>query len=71
MVEQWIERSETFLGIPKHEIGRIGQGKNKVGKKITIATIQSLSKELIKPESEGFTNSFGTIIVDECHHIRA
>ena len=71
LVEQWIERIETFLGIPKHEIGRIGQGKSKVGKKITIATIQSLSKELIKHESEGFTNSFGTIIVDECHHIPA
>jgi len=71
LVEQWIERIDTFLGIPKHEIGRIGQGKSKVGKKITIATIQSLSKELIKPESEGFTNSFGTIIVDECHHIPA
>jgi superfamily II DNA or RNA helicase len=71
LVEQWIERIETFLGIPKHEIGRIGQGKSRVGKKITIATIQSLSKELINPESEGFTNSFGTIIVDECHHIPA
>lgn len=71
LVEQWIERIETFLGIPKHEIGRIGQGKSKVGKKVTIATIQSLSKELIKPESDGFTNSFGTIIVDECHHIPA
>ena len=71
LVEQWIERIETFLGLPKHEIGRIGQGKSKVGKKITIATIQSLSKELIKPESDGFTNSFGTIIVDECHHIPA
>lgn len=71
LIEQWIERIETFLGIPKHEIGRIGQGKSKVGKKITIATIQSLSKELIKDESEGFTNSFGTIIVDECHHIPA
>ena len=71
LVEQWIERIETFLGIPKHEIGRIGQGKSKVGKKITIATIQSLSKELIKAESEDFTNSFGIIIVDECHHIPA
>ncbi|MFA5044406.1 MAG: DEAD/DEAH box helicase family protein [Paludibacter sp.] len=71
LVEQWIERIETFLGIPKHEIGRIGQGKSKVGKKITIATIQSLSKELINPESDSFTNSFGTIIVDECHHIPA
>lgn len=71
LVEQWIERIETFLGIPKHEIGRIGQGKSKVGKKITIATIQSLSKELNKPESDSFTNLFGTIIVDECHHIPA
>ena len=71
LVEQWIERIETFLGIPKHEIGRIGQGKSKIGNKITIATIQSLSKELNKPESDSFTNSFGTIIVDECHHIPA
>jgi len=71
LVEQWIERIETFLGIPKHEIGRIGQGKSKVGKKITIATIQSLSKELNKSESDSFANSIGTIIVDECHHIPA
>jgi superfamily II DNA or RNA helicase len=71
LVEQWIERIETFLGIPKNEIGRIGQGKSKVGKKITIATIQSLSKELNKSESDSFKNLFGTIIVDECHHIPA
>ncbi|MBP1638895.1 MAG: restriction endonuclease subunit [Bacteroidetes bacterium] len=71
LVEQWIERIETFLGIPKHEIGRIGQGKNKAGKKITIATIQSLSKELINSESELLSNVFGTIIVDECHHVPA
>ena len=58
LVEQWLERIETFLGIPKHEIGRIGQGKSKIGNKITIATIQSLSKELNKPESDSFTNSF-------------
>ncbi len=71
LLDQWIERIETFLGIPKHEIGRIGQGKSKVGKKITIATIQTLSKELIKIELDGFKYSFGTIIVDECHHIPA
>lgn len=71
LVEQWIERIETFLGIPKNEIGRIGQGKNKVGKIITIATIQSLSKELINSESELLSNVFGTIVVDECHHIPA
>ena len=30
LVEQWMERIETFLSIPKHEIGRIGQGKTKI-----------------------------------------
>lgn len=71
LVEQWIERVETFLGIPKTEIGKIGQGKSKVGKKITIATIQSLSKELVKDEAEKVLTAFGTVIVDECHHIPA
>ncbi len=71
LVEQWIERVETFLGIPKIEIGKIGQGKSKVGKKITIAKIQSLSKELGKAESGNMLTAFGTIIVDECHHIPA
>jgi len=71
LVEQWTERVETFLGIPKNEIGKIGQGKSKVGKKITIATIQSLSKELGKAVAENILTAFGTIIVDECHHIPA
>jgi superfamily II DNA or RNA helicase len=71
LVEQWTERVETFLGIPKTEIGKIGKGKSKVGKKITVATIQSLSKELGKADAENIITAFGTVIVDECHHIPA
>lgn len=71
IADQWIERIETFLGIPKNEIGKIGQGKVKVGKQITVAMIQSLSKELEKNNGEKLLNSFGTIIIDECHHIPA
>lgn len=71
LVEQWTERIEAFLGIPKNEIGKIGQGKSKIGKKITIATIQSLSKELGKADAESILTALGTIIVDECHHIPA
>ena len=71
LAEQWLERIETFLGIPKHQIGKIGQGKNKSGEQITVATIQSLTKELEKPENRELVNSFGTIILDECHHIPA
>lgn len=66
LLEQWQERIQAFLGIPKHEIGIIGQGKAKIGKQITIATIQSLPKQI-----EQIQNQFGTILVDECHHIPA
>ncbi len=66
LVDQWIERIETFLGIPKSEIGKIGQGKNKIGNKITVATIQSLPKQ-----TENIETAFGTIIIDECHHVPA
>lgn len=71
IADQWIEKIETFLGIPKNEIGKIGQGKTKIGKQITVAMIQSLSKELDKPDGEKLLNAFGTIILDECHHIPA
>ncbi len=71
IADQWIERIETFLGIPKNEIGKVGQGKTKIGKQITVAMIQSLSKELEKPDGEKLLNAFGTIILDECHHIPA
>jgi superfamily II DNA or RNA helicase len=66
LLEQWTERIEAFLGIPKRDIGVIGQGKSKIGKQITVATIQSLPKQI-----ESVQNQFGTIIVDECHHVPA
>lgn len=69
LMEQWIERIEAFLGISQHEIGKIGKGKSKTGKHITVATIQSLTKEVEKDEA--LKNTFGTILIDECHHIPA
>lgn len=71
LLEQWIERIQTFLGIPKSEIGKVGQGKAKLGKAITVAMIQSLGKYLEKQETKDFAHSFGTIIIDECHHMPA
>ncbi|MFN0213174.1 MAG: DEAD/DEAH box helicase family protein [Saprospiraceae bacterium] len=44
LVDQWIERIRGFLGLSKSEIGQIGQGKFRIGEKVTIATIQSLAK---------------------------
>ncbi|HEY4784665.1 MAG TPA: DEAD/DEAH box helicase family protein [Bacteroidales bacterium] len=70
LADQWIDRIQTFLGIPKNEIGLLGQGKFKAGRKITVAMVQSLQKTLEKPGNE-MLNAFGTIIIDECHHIPA
>lgn len=69
LADQWMESIQTFLGIPKKDIGFIGQGKRKVGSKITITMIQSLSKILEKQAD--LVNAFGTILIDECHHIPA
>lgn len=66
LLVQWQERVQAFLGIPKQEIGIIGQGEAKIGKQITIATIQSLPKQI-----EQIHSHFGIILVDECHHIPA
>jgi len=71
LADQWMERIESFLGIPKKDIGRIGQGKNRPGKHITVAMIQSMEKALESLESLELMNAFGTIIIDECHHIPA
>ncbi len=68
LLDQWIERIENFLKIPKTEIGKIGNGKVKIGKKITIAMIQSLAKRI---DDNDISKMFKTIIIDECHHIPA
>jgi len=68
LFDQWIERIQDFLKIPKKEIGQIGNQKNKIGKFITIAMIQSLSRV---QDFKEMANAFGTIIIDECHHIPA
>lgn len=68
LLNQWIERIESFLGIPKTEIGQISGRKKKVGKQITVAMMQSLVK---MATIDDLANQFGTIIIDECHHIPA
>ena len=71
LLEQWVDRIEAFLGIPRKDIGKIGQGKGKVGKQVTVAMIQSLSKKMATNEAADLSSHFGILIVDECHHIPA
>ena len=61
--KQWVEEVRKTLGI---EPGEIGGGKNDNSGPIVIATMQTLKNRI--PEVIG---TYGTVIVDECHHIVA
>ena len=68
LFDQWVERIQDFLKIPEKDIGQIGNQKKIIGNQITIAMIQSLSRI---DDFQEISNAFGTIIIDECHHIPA
>ena len=68
LMEQWIERIKEFTDIDPKEIGSFGGSKKKPKGKVDVAMIQTLSK---LEDSEELLNSYGQIIVDECHHIPA
>lgn len=62
LLEQWVDRIGTFLGIPAREVGVIGSGKKKLGGKITVGLVQSLYKcaDEVAPH-------VGFLVVDEAH----
>lgn len=59
---QWIDRIETFLEIPKSDVGIIGDGQFKP-KEITVALVQTLKKHV------DVLSRFGYMIADECHRV--
>lgn len=65
---QWLERIEGFLNIPKKEIGQFISNKKKIGKKITVAMVQTLNR---LEDLNELKNKFGLVIIDECHHMPA
>jgi len=67
---QWLQRIENFTGIPKKEIGQICSNKKTIGKKITVAMLQTLSNVDDFTKDLGLDN-IGLVLVDECHHIPA
>jgi len=62
LLNQWLDRAEAFLKIPKEEIGIIGSGKKSTGRRITVALVQSLYKC-----ADEIKHHVGYILVDECH----
>ena len=66
--DQWIDRIENFLGIPRKDIGQLGGVKKTIKSQITVAMIQTLARQ--KDWAE-LRSTFGTILFDECHHVPA
>ncbi len=54
LLSQWVERIEQFLGIPREEIGIIGNGKMKIDKRITVGIINSF---IPSPRRSGSTSA--------------
>ena len=59
---QWVERIGTFIGIESEDVGFIGDGKKRIGEKITVALVQSLYKC-----ADEVAEKIGFLVVDECH----
>ncbi len=69
LFDQWVDRIQSFLGIPKFQVGKIDGSNFEIGEKITVAMIQSLQTPKLADKDKLYRA--GTIIVDECHHIPA
>lgn len=68
LLKQWQERLQYFLGVGKGVVGTIGGGKARPTGIIDIGVMQSLSRQ---GEINPLVESYGHVIVDECHHIVA
>jgi len=62
LVYQWRDRAVQFLGLDPKEISIIGGGTFTIGDRLTIGTIQTISKRV-----DEIKDHFGFIVVDECH----
>jgi superfamily II DNA or RNA helicase len=68
LLDQWIERLSTFLGMPVKSIGRIGGGRSRPTGLLDVAIIQSLVRTGVVDDRVA---EYGHVIVDECHHLSA
>ncbi|MDR1621428.1 MAG: DEAD/DEAH box helicase [Synergistaceae bacterium] len=68
LLEQWVARLSSFLGLKADEIGRVGAGKRQITGNIDVAMIQSL---YTKGVVDDIVADYGQVIVDECHHLAA
>jgi superfamily II DNA or RNA helicase len=68
LLDQWIARLGTFLGLDRRAIGCMGGGRKRMTGRIDVALIQAL----VRPQAvDDLVGKYGQVIVDECHHLPA
>ena len=68
LLDQWVVRLSTFLGIEPKAIGVIGGGKRKATGSLDVAMVQSLVRG---GTVRDLVAAYGHVVVDECHHVSA
>lgn len=67
LVTGWKKDIHDVFG-GKADVGLVKAKSDRIGKHITISTVQTLAKKSDEYMKK-FTNQFGLVVVDECHHI--
>jgi len=65
LMYQTMKQITKILSIPSEKVGIIGDGKNKIGEKVTVGLVQSL----IHFDKKMIGKTFGTIVIDEAHRV--
>ncbi len=68
LMDQWVQYIQEYLGLPKKQIGRYSSAYKKPSDYVTVGLLQSLARA---KNISSLSDTFGVIIVDECHHIPA
>jgi superfamily II DNA or RNA helicase len=67
LMEQIINTAVALTDVTRDEIGVIAAGKKTIGKRMTVATVQTLNRLDISE----YVDKFGAVFIDEAHHLAA
>jgi superfamily II DNA or RNA helicase len=67
LLEQIINTAVALTDVTRDEIGVIASGKKSIGKRMTVATVQTLNRLDIRE----YVDKFGAVFIDEAHHLAA